>query len=102
VTSILKPRHMSPLVPPAVGGNLSSHMTSTDCSLTPIVGGDATTYAHVGIVHGGVCAFTCGIKIATVEKVSSKIKAVLSILVFFIFLSLNISPVETNYRANRI
>jgi hypothetical protein len=52
-----------------------------------MVFGDATMYAHVGIVHGGVCAFTWGTKIATAEKDSSRIKAALyRVLDWFFFI----------------
>lgn len=85
VISKVNPRHRSPPLPPAVGGMQFSHMTSKVYSLTATVLGDATTYAYVGMLHGGSWAFAVGIATTITERDNSKISATLNSVLFFSF-----------------
>jgi hypothetical protein len=84
--SIVKPLHLSPVVPAAVGGGTLSQKTMSTGRGEPIPQGlgEAVTYAKVGIVHAGVCALAAGKVMSVAVIVNTRNKAIVVAVVLFL------------------
>jgi hypothetical protein len=94
VTVTVKPDHLSPYGPLAVGGGRSSQNPTVTVCPTPVGSGPTCTYDHVWMVDGEVIELALGISIIEAGIDSTKnIEMAIAIILFFRVFIFLFSPI---------